>query len=70
MLLSIEQIKDNINAILAGIEDRDPRQINNIRNGLLEFMQSGGVSMEDLNRVYLFGAFDIAKKRRMVIHRT
>ena len=63
-----EQQKDNMNAILAGIEDRDPTQNKQYTQWLARvYAKSGGaVGMEDLNRGNLLGAFDTAKKRRMV----
>ena len=63
-----EQQKDTLNAILAGIEDRDPTQNKQYTQWLARvYAKSGGaVGMEDLNRGNLLGAFDTAKKRRMV----
>lgn len=60
------QIKDNINAILAGIEDRDPSPNKQYSQWLARTYARGGVSMEDLNRFNLIGAYDIAKKRKKI----
>ena len=61
-----QQLKDNINAVLAAIEDRDPSPNKQYTQWLARTYARGGVSMEDLNRGNLLGAFDTAKKRRMV----
>lgn len=63
-----EKQKDTLNAILAGIEDRDPSPNKQYTQWLARvYAKSGGaVGMEDLNRGNLLGAFDTAKKRRMV----
>lgn len=67
-VLPPDKQKDNMNAILAGIEDRDPSPNKQYTPWLARmYVKSGGaVGMEDLNRGDLLGAFDIAKKRRMV----
>ncbi len=63
-----EKQKDTINAILAGIEDRDPTPNREYTPWLARMYakSGGGVGMEDLNRGDLLGAFNTAKKRRMV----
>ena len=65
-VLPPDKQKDNMNAILAGIEDRDPSPNKQYSQWLARTYARGGVSMEDLNRGNLLGAFDTAKKRRMV----
>lgn len=63
-----EQLKDNINAVLAAIEQRDPSPNKQYTPWLARMYakSGGGVGIEDLNRGDLLGAFDTAKKRRMV----
>ena len=65
-VITPENQKAMINNILAGIEDRDPTQNKQYSQWLARTYARGGVSMEDLNRGNLIGAFDTAKKRRMV----
>jgi hypothetical protein len=61
-----EKQKDHINAILAAIEQKDPSPNKQYTQWLARTYARGGVSIEDLNRGNLLGAFDAAKKRRMV----
>ena len=63
-----EKQKDTINAILAAIEERDPSPNKQYTPWLARMYtkSGGGVGIEDLNRGDLLGAFDIAKKRRMI----
>ena len=63
-----DQLKDNMNAVLAAIEQRDPTPNKQYTPWLARMYakSGGGVGIEDLNRGDLLGAFDIAKKRRMV----
>ena len=63
-----EKQKDTINAILAAIEERDPTPNKEYTPWLARMYakSGGGVGIEDLNRGDLLGAFDTAKKRRMV----
>lgn len=63
-----EQLKDNINAVLAAIEQQDPTQNKEYTPWLARMYakSGGGVGIEDLNRGDLLGAFNTAKKRRMV----
>lgn len=61
-----DKMKDNINAILAAIEQKDPSPNKQYTQWLARTYARGGVSIEDLNRGNLIGAFDTAKKRRMV----
>ncbi len=63
-----DQLKDNINAILAAIEQRDPTQNKEYTPWLARMYAKagGGLAIEDMNRGDLLGAFHTAKKRRMV----
>ena len=65
-VITPENQKAMINNILAGIEDRDPSPNKQYSQWLARTYARGGVSMEDLNRFDLLGAYDTAKKRRMI----
>ena len=63
-----EKQKDTINAILAGIEDRDPTPNREYTPWLARMYakSGGGLPIEDMNRGDLLGAFHTAKKRRII----
>ncbi len=63
-----DQLKDNINAILAAIEQQDPTPNKEYTPWLARMYakSGGGLPIEDMNRGDLLRAFHTAKKRRMV----